>query len=104
MYENSSQECDMPEPLTDKQNQSFSAIEEALGSLRQQIVPYPSEYFHGRGIVFTVGIKEMKLMRPNLKVLGLIDTRLPIQVNRNMNGSFTISSCLDLVFIFSSST
>ena len=94
MYENSSQECDMSKPLTTQQNQTFSTILKSLDSLRQQLVPYPNDYFHGRGIVFSVGLRDIKLIRSNLKVIALIDTRLPIQVNRNINELFIISLCL----------
>jgi hypothetical protein len=99
MYENSSQECKISIPLTNKQNQSYSAILKSLDSLRQQIVPYPNEYFYGRGIVLTVGLKQLKYAKANLKMLELSNTRLPVQVNRYMNQSFIIFSCLDLVFI-----
>ncbi len=82
MYENSSYECDISTPLTTQQNRSFSAISKSLDSLRQKIVPYPNEYFHGRGIVLTLGMKQLKYAKANLKMLELSNTRLPVQVNR----------------------
>jgi hypothetical protein len=85
MYENSSYECDISTPLTTQQNRSFSAISKSLNSLRQQIVPYPNEYFHGRGIVLTLGLTQLKYAKANLKMLELSNTRLPVQVNRIMS-------------------
>ncbi len=82
IYENSSRECDISTPLTAKQNESFLVISKLLDSLRQQIVPYPDEYFHGRGIVLTVGLRQMRLVKTNLKMIELTNTRLPVQVNR----------------------
>jgi hypothetical protein len=82
MYDNLSSECNISSSLTSKQNESFLTISKVLDSLRQQIVPYPNEYFHDRGIVLTVGMKELKLARSNLRMLQLSNTRLPVQVKQ----------------------
>ena len=63
MYENSSYGCNTSMPLTSKQKDSFPAILETLQSLRQQIIPYPAEYFRGRGIVLTLGHERIKDMQ-----------------------------------------
>ncbi len=82
IYENSSRECNISTPLTAEQNESFLDISKSLDSLRQQIIPYPDEYFHGRGIVLTVGLQQMRLAKTNLKMIELTNTQLPVQVNR----------------------
>jgi hypothetical protein len=84
MYENLLRECDTSSSLTSKQNESFLGISKALDLLRQEIVPYPNEYFHDRGIVLTVAVKDLKLARANLRMLQVSNTRLPVQVNRNI--------------------
>ncbi len=81
MYDNSSRECNTSRPLNDAQRDGFSAISELLISLRQQIIPYPNNYFYGRGIVLTVGPAQLKFAKVNLKMIEFSGTRLPVQVN-----------------------
>ena len=99
VYENSSHECDLSRPLNAEQNHSFAIVLKTLDSLRQKIVPYPNEYFQGRGIVLTIGSRQVQHAKANLKMIQLSNTRLPVQVNRSMNGSFIMCPYLDLVFI-----
>jgi hypothetical protein len=81
IYDNSLRECNTSEPLDDQRKNDFSAVSKLLISLRQQIVPYPNEYFHGRGIVLTVGPSQLQLTRVNLRMIEFSGTRLPVQVN-----------------------
>ncbi len=80
MYEHSLDECNKTKSLTDSEKNAFDTISIKLLTLRSQIIPYPKEYFHGRGIVFTTGKRQIKFARVNLKLLELTGTRLPIQV------------------------
>jgi hypothetical protein len=81
MYDNSPRECNITVPLNKERLDALSNISKLLISLRQQIVPYPNEYFHGRGIVLTVGQNQLGLAKVNLKMIELSGTRLPVQVN-----------------------
>jgi len=74
-------ECNTSEPLDIEQKDAFFAISKFLNSFRQQMVPYPNEYFHGRGIVLTVGPSQLTFARVNLKMIEFSGTRLPVQVN-----------------------
>ena len=67
-------------PLNDRKNRSMQKIFELLQTYPKQIIPYPTDYFHGRGIVLTTGAKELKYARVNLKMLELSGTKLPVQV------------------------
>ena len=80
LYENSSSVCQTARAENDEQNRIFHELLESLNSLRQQIVPYPNDYFHGRGVVLTVGQSQLRFARVNLKMLELSGTRLPVQV------------------------
>ena len=73
--------CHVSEPLTDDQKDNFQKVSNELAKLRALIAPYPNDYFHGRGIVLTVGLGQLKFAKVNLKMLQLSGTRLPIQVN-----------------------
>ena len=68
--------------LDDKQSKLLSAIPKLLVELRKQMVPYPNEYFYGRGIVLTVGIFQLSFAKVNLKMIELSNTRLPIEVTK----------------------
>jgi len=81
VYDNLLRECNTSETLNDERKSGFSAISKLLISLRQQIVPYPNEYFYGRGIVLTVGPSQLQLARVNLKMIEFSGTRLSVQVN-----------------------
>lgn len=70
-------------PLNDRKNHSMQKILELLQTYPKQIIPYPTDYFHGRGIVLTTGTKELKYARVNLKMLELSGTKLPVQVRSN---------------------
>jgi hypothetical protein len=81
MYNTSLVGCDNAQPSNAKQEQDLSAISELLSNLRQQMIPYPNEYFHGRGIVLTVGPQQLKFTKVNLKMIERSGTQLPVQVN-----------------------
>ncbi len=81
IYDNSLRECNISEPLDIERKDAFFAISKFLNSFRQQMVPYPNEYFHGRGIVLTVGPSQLTFARANLKMIEFSGTRLPVQVN-----------------------
>lgn len=80
VYEKALDECDTTYSLTDYQQDVFHRKSNQLIKLRTQIVPYPNEYFHGRGIVLTTGSAQLKFARVNLKMLEKTGTRLPVQV------------------------
>ncbi|CAF3720196.1 unnamed protein product [Rotaria sordida] len=80
MYNNESRVCNRERPLNRAQERDFSAISKLLITLREQIVPYPNEYFHGRGIVLTVGQHQLKFAKVNLKMIEHSGTQLDIQI------------------------
>lgn len=90
MYDNSPRECNISEPLKKQLEDEFSEISRTLISLRQQIVRYPNEHFHGRGIVLSVGASQLKHAKVNVKMIELSGTRLPVQVN--ISDVFILSS------------
>lgn len=67
-------------PLNDRKKRSMQKIFELLQSYPKQIIPYPTDYFCGRGIVLTTGAQQLKYARVNLKMLELSGTKLPVQV------------------------
>ncbi|CAF4625962.1 unnamed protein product, partial [Rotaria sp. Silwood1] len=67
-------------PLNEEHEQDFPIISKLLVTLRQQIVPYQNEYFHGRGIVLTVGPSQLELARVNLKMIEHSGTQLNVQI------------------------
>jgi len=81
IYDNLLNGCNTSEPLNIERQDAFDAISKFLNSFRQQMVPYPNEYFHGRGIVLTVGPSQLTFARANLKMIEFSGTRLPVQVN-----------------------
>jgi hypothetical protein len=66
--------------LTDDQKHDFRKMSDLLQAFRKQIVPYPNDYFHGRGIVLTAGRNQMKFAKVNLKMIELTRTKLSVQV------------------------
>jgi hypothetical protein len=46
------------------------------------MISYPDEYFHGRGIVLTVGPNQLDFAEVNLKMIERSGTRLGVQVNK----------------------
>jgi hypothetical protein len=73
-------ECNITKPLTNAEKNAFHIISTELATLRLHMIPYPNEYFHGRGIVLTTGKSQLKFAKINLKMLELTGTRLPVQV------------------------
>lgn len=59
---------------------NFDEISRSLIELRGEMITYPENHFHGRGIVLTVGLAQMKYLQVNLKMMELTRTRLPVQV------------------------
>ncbi len=80
VYEESVDECNTTNPLTNGEKHAFDIISVKLVTLRNQMISYPNEYFHGRGIVLTTGQRQLKFAKVNLKMLELTGTRLPVQV------------------------
>jgi hypothetical protein len=73
-------ECNTTRSLNDDQVVAFGKISKKLATLRTQIISYPNEYFHGRGIVLTTGLGQLRFAKVNLKMIELTGTRLPVQV------------------------
>src|SRR5690348_8602736 len=67
MYEDLVGECNTTKPLTDRQKNVFDIIAIKLATLRYEMIPYPNEYFHGRGIVLTTGRAQLNFAKLNLK-------------------------------------
>jgi hypothetical protein len=80
VYEDTIYECNTTIPLTDNEKNAFDIIAIKMPTLRIEMMPYPNEYFHGRGIVLTTGRKQLKFARVNLKMIEITGTRLPVQV------------------------
>ncbi|CAF1119506.1 unnamed protein product [Rotaria sp. Silwood1] len=81
MYDSASRGCNTTRSLNKEQEQNFPIISKLLITLSQQIVPYPNEYFHGRGIVLTVGPLQLTLARVNLRMIEHSGSQLNVQVN-----------------------
>ena len=79
-YNNSLDQCDIGKPLTDEEKSAFQTISDTLITLRTRMIPYPNEYFQGRGIVLTTGSEQLDFAKINLKMLELTGTQLPVQV------------------------
>ncbi len=82
LYDNSSNGCNKTNQLNEEQEEIFSDMSQLLIRLRQQMIPYPDEYFHGRGIVLTVGPNQLDFAEVNLKMIERSGTRLGVQVNK----------------------
>jgi len=80
VYEDTIYECNTTIPLTDNEKNAFDIIAIKMPTLHTQMIPYPNEYFRGRGIVLTTGRKQLKFARVNLKMIEITGTRLPVQV------------------------
>lgn len=79
-YADSGKACQRNESLTEEQISAFDNISAKLPVLRTELIEYPAEYFHGRGIVLSAGRKQLKFARINLRILEASGTRLPVQV------------------------
>ncbi|UJR25050.1 hypothetical protein I4U23_006410 [Adineta vaga] len=79
-YNKSSPECNTKESLNNPHEQHLNATSLILSQLREQIVPYPNDYFHDRGIVLTVGEHQLSLVKVNLKMIEHSATQLPVQI------------------------
>ncbi|CAF5099847.1 unnamed protein product, partial [Rotaria sp. Silwood1] len=74
------EQCKTTYSLSADQKLAFRKISYQLITLRTQIIPYPREYFHGRGIVLTTGLVQLKFAKVNLRMLELTGTSLPVQI------------------------
>ena len=81
-YNSSSYEC-KTKSNNDQLEKKLNATARLLRTLRQNIVPYPDGYFHGRGIVLTVGKYQLPFAKINLEMIQHTRTRLPVQVSRS---------------------
>jgi hypothetical protein len=81
LYDNSSNGCNKTNRLNKRQEKIFSKMSQLLIRLRKQMISYPDEYFHGRGIVLTVGPNQLDFAEVNLKMIERSGTRLGVQVN-----------------------
>ncbi|CAF3574084.1 unnamed protein product [Rotaria socialis] len=79
-YDNAPREYNALKPLDQDQANGFSAISKLLITLRQQMVPYPNDYFQGRGIVLTVGKSQLQFAEVNLKMIEVSGTQLDVQI------------------------
>ncbi|CAF3029877.1 unnamed protein product, partial [Rotaria sp. Silwood2] len=79
MYDNAPRYCNTTRSLNKEQEQVFSRISKLLAILREQVVPYSNEYFHGRGIVLSVGSGQLALAKVNLKMIEHSGTQLNVQ-------------------------
>jgi hypothetical protein len=80
LYNNLLPVCNTTNSLNTDQQRDFHRMSELLKTFRQQIIPYPNNYFYGRGIVLSVGPNQLKYAKVNLKMIELTLTRLPVQV------------------------
>ncbi|CAF4689989.1 unnamed protein product, partial [Rotaria sp. Silwood2] len=78
-YDYSAGVCNVTNYLTGPQPHVLVNISELLLKLREQIVPYPEDYFEGRGIVLTVGFAQASSEKVSLKMIELSGTQLPVQ-------------------------
>ena len=79
-YETSPSTCKTEKLLTEEQQHAFYKMSDLLKKLRQQLVPYPRDYFYGRGIVLSVGLNQFNFAKVNLKMIELTETKLSVQV------------------------
>ncbi|CAF0846526.1 unnamed protein product [Adineta ricciae] len=78
-YNSSSYECKIKS--NDGQlEKKLNAAARLLPTLRRNIIPYPNDYFHGRGIVLTVGKYQLPFAKVNLEMIQHTRTRLPVQI------------------------
>jgi len=80
LYNDSFPVCNNTNLLDGDQKRDFLRMSELLQTFRKQIVPYPNNYFYGRGIVLTAGPNQIKFAKVNLKMIELSRTKLPVQV------------------------
>jgi hypothetical protein len=80
-FDESSSSCNLIGQLDFDKMQHLDRIAQALEEFREKIKPiYPENYFHSRGIVLTLGDRQIPLTKVNLKMIERTKTRLPIQV------------------------
>ncbi|CAF1463033.1 unnamed protein product [Adineta ricciae] len=79
-YNSSPSVCNMSAPLTSEQRQNFDQIRQFLIESREKFKPYPEDYFHGRGIVLTIGKFQIPYAKVNLKMIQFTGTVLPVQI------------------------
>ena len=79
-YENSDNDNRLAYPLSDEEEQLFTSMTMKLANLRTKLIPYPSEAFHARGIVLSVGRQQIRYAKINLRMLEVTGSRLPVQV------------------------
>jgi hypothetical protein len=79
-YNDSFPVCNRTNPLTNTQKRDFQRMSELLQKFEEQIVPYPTNHFYGRGIVLSVGSRQIKFAKVNLKMMEFTRTKLPLQV------------------------
>ena len=93
-YNSSSYEC--KRKSNDGQlERKLNATARLLPTLGRNIAPYPNDYFHGRGIVLTVGKYQLPFAKVNLEMIQHTRTRLPVQVSRS-NHCYNLSKSLSL--------
>ncbi|CAF1051172.1 unnamed protein product [Rotaria sp. Silwood1] len=79
-YDYSANVCNITDDVVGEPPRVLVNISALLLKLREQIVPYPEEYFEGRGIVLTVGFAQASSEKISLKMIELSGTQLPVQV------------------------
>jgi hypothetical protein len=105
-FDDSSSPCTLTRQLNRAQMQHMDKIVQVLTEFRQQIKPtYAEIQFHGRGIVLSVGIRQISLTKVNLKMIERTKTRLPVQVELKMIliiyqiSKYLLFFTIDMVFI-----
>ena len=79
-YNNDQTVCQSNGELNEKDEELLIKVEELLPQLKEKIIPYPHEYYQGRGIVLTVGPNQLLHTRFNLRILQWSETKLNIEV------------------------
>lgn len=80
-YNDSSSPCTLTGNVPVEQMEHLKECIEVLTKFREEIKPsYPERLFHGRGIVMSVGVRQISLTKVNLKMIERIKTSLPVQV------------------------
>jgi hypothetical protein len=80
IYNNRSATCQLDDELTPEENQTLNDAGRLIPQLKNRLVQYPHEYFKGRGIVLTVGPKQILHTRFNLRIIEWSRTKLPVEI------------------------
>jgi hypothetical protein len=79
IYDNA-KACKPSGELNAKDQQILNNVTRLLPQLRRELIPYPDEYFKGRGIVLTVGPDQLLHTKFNLRIIQWLKTNLSVEV------------------------